>query len=422
VTPPTVSDLRARPAPPMPAPVAWAWAAMAFSIVVPLQIPGLPLTITPLVGAPCILYAYSRLGRYRGGGLAAILWAQAIGLAASALVGSHGGLLYINAAFWLVSAYSTYLLLQHPRGQRIAFRSWALGVAFLAAVRAASILGFAVLGDVVPQERNGFGFLVAVFAGSTYLYSRQRWGQRAGSLVFVGLIAILLMNGSRGSLLTALVVLSLVVWSVWRGRRAIRLMIVVPAVVATFAALLPFLAEASPELQLRLTAYQQKNARVLYSGTLDLRNQLAQKSWELFRREPILGVGLGQWAEIRDTSVQPYLDSVRLSHLAEHNSYLSWLAETGLLGTVPLLILMLWALRYVYRSLRAYERYPDARLLVGVSLVVAILIELFFVANIVSAGSWMALVSGGALYRSVRTQARTGDQTPYEPAHPSPTA
>jgi O-antigen ligase len=79
-----------------------------------------------------------------------------------------------------------------------------------------------------------------------------------------------------------------------------------------------------------------------------LRPMLAAVAWQMFQRRPITGYGLGQYTHSDDEfiaarRVDMPLDRVRPYH--QHNFVLSLATETGLLGTLPFLALvMCWSL------------------------------------------------------------------------------
>ena len=76
-----------------------------------------------------------------------------------------------------------------------------------------------------------------------------------------------------------------------------------------------------------------------------LRPMLAAVGWRMFLDQPLCGVGLGQYKQhdaryIATRTVDLPLDRVRPYH--QHNVILSLMTETGLAGTVPFLVLLVW--------------------------------------------------------------------------------
>jgi O-antigen ligase len=77
--------------------------------------------------------------------------------------------------------------------------------------------------------------------------------------------------------------------------------------------------------------------------SVDTRKLMIQKGWKMFQNSPLVGAGLGSF---RKASVWLETDRVdvsqrTLNRRSAHNSYFEWLAETGLVGVIPLGLLFL---------------------------------------------------------------------------------
>lgn len=75
------------------------------------------------------------------------------------------------------------------------------------------------------------------------------------------------------------------------------------------------------------------------------RQLMVQKALKIHEEYPIKGVGIGRFAKVwQDLDMQDYrakaLNVETLNKRSSHNSYAKWLAETGYLGMIPLLILI----------------------------------------------------------------------------------
>jgi len=84
---------------------------------------------------------------------------------------------------------------------------------------------------------------------------------------------------------------------------------------------------------------------------------LAKITWNVFKRQPIVGVGFGHFRDYAaHYSQDPTSKYIRFgSRLMEHNNFLSILAETGIIG-LALYLLVLW--RIFKHSKRLYYRIP----------------------------------------------------------------
>ena len=83
---------------------------------------------------------------------------------------------------------------------------------------------------------------------------------------------------------------------------------------------------------------------------------LIRKSAQMYGDAPVTGMGLANWRIYfpkYGISGSPYLDSGRLRYEHPHNDYLFILCETGPLGLVSWLLLLILTVAYGYKSLRS---------------------------------------------------------------------
>ncbi|MCK4223721.1 MAG: O-antigen ligase family protein [candidate division Zixibacteria bacterium] len=125
--------------------------------------------------------------------------------------------------------------------------------------------------------------------------------------------------------------------------------------------------------------------------TIELRFVLWGTAVKSFLQNPILGVGLGQFARI--SQVLPELRFNPLfayvSGLGAHNIVLSYLTETGILGLLCLFYLMLKSLRLGWINFKRSK--SEAEVPISVSLLGVLF---FVVASSFYAGEWFWSVSG----------------------------
>ena len=76
-----------------------------------------------------------------------------------------------------------------------------------------------------------------------------------------------------------------------------------------------------------------------------IRQLMIQKGLRLFQQSPIIGVGAGRWVEesvpLDIPRVFSYAPQSHFDVKTSHNSYVSFLAENGLLGAIPLTVLLM---------------------------------------------------------------------------------
>jgi len=75
-----------------------------------------------------------------------------------------------------------------------------------------------------------------------------------------------------------------------------------------------------------------------------IRQVMIQKGLRLFKESPLVGVGANRftltWADIDLPDILEYRGTGEFETKNAHNSYIQWLAEFGLIGTIPLVILL----------------------------------------------------------------------------------
>jgi O-antigen ligase len=184
-----------------------------------------------------------------------------------------------------------------------------------------------------------FGLCLGICLLATWLW-RWRFG-RLGQLVIVALMPLMLaaifFSYTRsvwmGVGLGVLIVLGLTLRGSWRP-------LVVGGIVA--AALLLVTTRMDD-----LMGFQRESSAAETKYSVDMRQSFAYASWQMFLDRPLWGVGFGQFPDAKlpylsDRSVGLNLEAIR-PHI-HHNTFLSLLTETGLIGLgLFLAILAGWA-------------------------------------------------------------------------------
>jgi O-antigen ligase len=162
-----------------------------------------------------------------------------------------------------------------------------------------------------------------------------------GNVLLWGATAV---NGSRGSWLgvVAATTVFLVLLVVARQRSFWGVFVLL--IVTGGIALLMF--SASPRIsqavESRFNTFQSLNEEKSYM----IRTLMNQKALKLFEQSPFFGVGAGRFmissVELQIPMVLQYASQAHFDRKSAHNSYLSFLAENGLLGSVPFSILLIF--------------------------------------------------------------------------------
>ena len=122
---------------------------------------------------------------------------------------------------------------------------------------------------------------------------------------------------------------------------------------------------------------------------------LIEKAIQLNKRYPLFGVGLTNFQDYHGTKFDYFFryERKKKGTLNAHNSYLAMLSETGLVGFIPFCLLLLSVIARVIRVILIQESRPNLEAMIGISMAIALLIEMFFVYNIVSISAWTILVA-----------------------------
>lgn len=290
--------------------------------------------------------------------------------------------------------------------------------AFVAASTLSAVYGLVVSAPTADEGRLGGSLgepneLAAVLVAGIVLAAGLAMVVR-GPLLRLGLVVaaatcllstfLTLSRGGLIALAVAMVALVLVAGR-WRAA-AIGL-----AVVALSALVVFFAFVATPD----------QRARVTDVGTGSGRSDIWTVGWRMVQANPGVGVGVGQF----QLSAVHYLiepGAIQRSDLivdtpkVAHNIYLQVLAELGIVGLVPFLLILGFGLWCCLRAARAFERRRDLGMelmsrAVFVALV-GILAADFFVSQQFSKQLWLLLGLGPALLSIATRDPASDDGAP----------
>jgi O-antigen ligase len=189
---------------------------------------------------------------------------------------------------------------------------------------------------------NDLGFLLVLalpmawHLGISYRNPILRWLNRI--YLPVGIVAILL-TGSRSSLITAMLAMTIVPLTFTRLKFGMKAGVVAALAVAVIATI-----QVVPA-----TTWQRLGTigQEIESGTLNERRVIWEAGLQVFQRHPIGGIGAGAFAP----AVVPFLGYAK----TPHNSYISALVELGLVG-FTIFILMLVSIFFHARGATDHDR------------------------------------------------------------------
>ena len=236
--------------------------------------------------------------------------------------------------------------------------------------------------------------LVSVFALIFFLQEKTRRNKILYGVVFALSGATLFLTKSRGSYIAFFAVALFVLWMHLASAK--KFFITVSAITVISVPIL------------WVTNMIQRFVQILMvDGTAAVRVDLWQKAWELFTKSPLFGVGFGRYNDIR---------SVLFENLAgydgfwavflhprftfgfghAHNSYLQFLAETGILGLGLLLSFWVLCFHIIFKAYKASkDSFNRKTFLAGLSAILLLFVlsltENYFSATIVMIGSSMVV-------------------------------
>ena len=130
--------------------------------------------------------------------------------------------------------------------------------------------------------------------------------------------------------------------------------------------------------------------RIEEDKTFNTRRFLVRKGLILFQKSPFIGVGLERWnKEYAELELPEYISLERFNRITSHNSYIMLLAETGLVGTIPLATLLLYL---AVRGLQGAVRLARQEEYWALGIYVAFMtmgIHLWVLSGITGTSAWM---------------------------------
>lgn len=346
---------------PYPALVATLYLLFAVYLALPLvDVPLLGLSLSAPLFFIIALYALLHppepwLRRYALWlALAALIWAGIFlstmlnGLLSGGVEIESGGVInLIRYAYWLLTLVLTVYLVSRAGLGLALSKLFAWAVVLLALLRWGEALCFERIGAwsgaaLMPQ--NGYGLQFSTLAPFLYPFAFQPGRWRPAALAGIALVwGAAAINGSRASwaaLAAGFALCALVQLLAGPHRRALLGGLLVLLILGTAAVSL------APHNYLdAVTQRSVTLGRLEEDKSFAIRGLMLQKGWRLFLASPLYGIGIGRFklesTELDIPDVLAYAGQYHFDVKSSHNSYIQFLAETGLLGSIPLLLLLI---------------------------------------------------------------------------------
>ena len=227
---------------------------------------------------------------------------------------------------------------------------------------------------------NDLAMQILLFLGFALFWIRQsnRVGRVAGTILMAGGFYFMPKTGSRGGMISALVLVAL--W-IFFSKKRIQM---IAAAVTVGAAVLLVTPMQTIQRLTTLTADEQtantEEQQKAVSSQLE-RQHLLQAALGYMVRYPVFGIGPGEFPDAIWEDGKK--EGVHEASLGPHNTYAQIGAECGIPGLAMFALAILATIRSSYRLYRATADKPDQTLVAAVSfscflLMVAFAIDLFF--------------------------------------------
>ncbi len=340
---------------------------------------------------------------YRGWILIAVLiWlgifisAAANGLLSGGVnIDTSGISLTIHYAYWLlVFVITAYFASQGDMLKRISeVLGW--GVLALALLRLLEVVLYGNVGAWTRThwlEQNAYGVLFSTYSPFLLLriLEEKRWKKLLAVAGTLTLWAAAAINGSRGSWVSIAIglALCLILLAVSRPGKFAGLLIAVLFIFGLAGAAWTAFPQVHTSVVDRFNTFQTLDTEKSYM----IRQLMIQKGVRLFEQSPIIGVGAGRFtkssAPLDIPQILSYANQAYFNAKSSHNSYLDFLAESGLVGAIPFGILLITLAWGGFKSAYRFSRKGSYLILAVFLSFVQMSIHMWVIASLTNTGNW----------------------------------
>ncbi len=333
----------------------------AYLVLPIIEVPVLGLSLSApiflIIALKCILkppYPWSKklsgwilLAIFLWLGIFISTWANGL-LSGGVEIGQGGILTVIRYIYWLLVFVITAHFFSKIRmiKKLVMVLGWA--VFLLALLRCYEIFQFGNIGSATRTQfltQNSYGFIFSTF--SPFLISvpffTKGWKRILAILGNFFLLGAVALNGSRGSwvAISSGLILYLVYTLITDRKRFFSLLLVILVTFGVAVAAWQTFPDLTTRIQQRFNTFDSLDQEKSYM----IRQLMIQKGWRLFQDSPIIGVGANRFTltstDLDIPRILSYRNQEYFDRTSSHNSYLGFLAEFGLIGTIPFGILLI---------------------------------------------------------------------------------
>lgn len=268
-------------------------------------------------------------------------------LSGGVAINSEGILTVVRYAYWLlVFVVTSHFSAQEGVLQKTA-RILGWGILLLALLRWSEVIFYGKIGAWSGTRflaQNDYGFLFSTFSPFLLVFLLQAKGPKFlfALIATITLWAAAAVNGSRGSWVAmgiGLIIAMLLLFGA-HPKKFIGLLAVVLLAGGISAAVMVSSPRLSTAVMDRFDSFQSLEDDKSYA----IRQLMNKKALLLFEDSPLIGVGAARFrlstVPLEIPRVLSYAPQEHFDRKSAHNSYLSFLAEHGLVGAVPLGLLL----------------------------------------------------------------------------------
>lgn len=300
--------------------------------------------------------------------------------------------IYIQSIYWFLLAtvvYNFYPLINKQKLSKYVF--WSVLI----------LLTLFVIGFRKGMSQNAVAFSVIIIAPLGFYFLKRLWVKIAFAALLVFLI---LLNGSRsGAAISFGQSALLILFSVPAFKRYMKLSLL------AFAFLIAFFTSESTLgiIGNAIYNYNPRLGELMTNTEFVLRNDMSwlqrkaqvQKGKQIFEKHPVLGIGYTKFSEYDIVIDESKIESDRglrnIDNRSSHNSYINWLAETGLLGIGVMLGLFITILLTFWKNLNMLPNTFESSLFIAF---VGMLIYFYTISAHLGTSTWImyGIIAGGA--------------------------
>lgn len=189
------------------------------------------------------------------------------------------------------------------------------------------------------------GILMLAVLPLVFYHWQPKYGRLAWAML-LGAGVVVVLSGARGYLYIYMLLLLLGLWRRQPGWKAWLAVLSIPLLVAVFSSLLnPQLAKTKLQATQTMAASEQTTFD-RFNHALTYRLNLWETGLHMWQAEPLTGIGSNNYKRAYAQYASRADDRFVANRTHSHNIYVEWLAETGLVGGLGLVCIIVLCVRW----------------------------------------------------------------------------